>query len=59
MCTKSDNVLMCLQVSVEGSRWTKFRDKVKHAAEKAGKEALPVVGGKVAGAAIAAAGKKR
>jgi hypothetical protein len=46
-------------MSVEGSRWTRFRDKVKHAAEKVGKAAAPVLGQKIAGAAIAAAGKKR
>jgi hypothetical protein len=44
-------------MSVEGSRWTKFRDKVKHAAEKVGKAAVPVVGQKLVGAAISAAGK--
>jgi hypothetical protein len=44
-------------MSVEGSRWTRFRDKVKHAAEKAGKVAVPVLEQKLVGAAISAAGK--
>jgi hypothetical protein len=43
-------------MSVEGSRWTKFRDRVEHAVETAGKAALEK---EIVGAAIAAAGKKR
>jgi hypothetical protein len=46
-------------MSVEGSRWTKFRNKVEHEAEKVGKTALHALETKVVGAAIEAAGKKR
>jgi hypothetical protein len=49
---------MCLQVFVEGSRWTKFRDKVKHAARRVGKEVTHGLEQKAIGAVIAAAGKK-
>jgi phosphoribosyl-ATP pyrophosphohydrolase len=45
---------------VEGSRWTKIRDKVTHEAEKVGEEALEHVA--AVGAAdlvVAALGRKR
>jgi hypothetical protein len=42
---------------VEGSRWTRFRDKVKHAVEKVWKEVRAALGIKVVGELIA--GRKR
>jgi hypothetical protein len=44
-------------MSVEGSRWTKFRDKVKHAIKEIWKAVVYVLGQKLIGAAISAVGK--
>lgn len=43
ICECSDHALICLQVLVDGSRWTKFRDKVEKIAEPAGKKILPQI----------------
>ncbi|PNF31073.1 hypothetical protein B7P43_G17058 [Cryptotermes secundus] len=52
-------VVLCLlaAVSVEGSKWTKIRDKVKHEAEKVGKIAVPVLEKKLVEVAVSRVGK--
>jgi hypothetical protein len=42
------NVVLYLQIHVDGSRWTNIRDKATHEAEKVGKEAGKILEQKAA-----------
>jgi hypothetical protein len=52
-------VVTYLQMLVEGSRWTKFRNKLTHGAKKIGEEAGHILEHKAGAAAVAALLRKR